>query len=151
MYKRQLSQFPLTRCESEEVHKFKEHRGDCIIPHTNHTFNSYFHINVVLGVMPVSYTHLRNKRTSIFKAVALCLIAAMSFTLVSCDDDMDIQQSYPFTADFHCLPLYYLVRHGHDLHREGIGLLEDVYKRQPSKWCSATASTTRTPNITSAS
>ena len=32
----------------------------------------------------------RNKRTSIFKAVALCLIAAMSFTLVSCDDDMDI-------------------------------------------------------------
>ena len=34
----------------------------------------------------------RNKRTSIFKAVALCLIAAMSFTLVSCDDDMDIQR-----------------------------------------------------------
>ena len=33
----------------------------------------------------------RNKRISIFKAVALCLIAAMSFTLVSCDDDMDIQ------------------------------------------------------------
>ena len=32
----------------------------------------------------------RNKRTSIFKAVALCLIAAVSFTLVSCDDDMDI-------------------------------------------------------------
>ena len=30
----------------------------------------------------------RNKRTSIFKAVALCLIAAVSFTLVSCDDDM---------------------------------------------------------------
>ena len=46
-----LSQFPLTRCESEEVHKFKEHRGDCIIPHTNHTFNSYFHIIVVLGLM----------------------------------------------------------------------------------------------------
>ena len=40
----------------------------------------------------------RNKRTSIFKAVALCLIAAVSFTLVSCDDDMDIQQSYPFTV-----------------------------------------------------
>ncbi len=37
----------------------------------------------------------RNKRTNIFKAVALCLIAAVSFTLVSCDDDMDIQQSYP--------------------------------------------------------
>ena len=41
----------------------------------------------------------RNKRTSIFKAVALCLIAAVSFTLVSCDDDMDIQQSYPFTVE----------------------------------------------------
>ena len=44
----------------------------------------------------------RNKRTSIFKAVALCLIAAVSFTLVSCDDDMDIQQSYPcllYTSD----------------------------------------------------
>ena len=40
----------------------------------------------------------RNKRTSIFKAVALCLIAAVSFTLVSCGDDMDIQQSYPFTV-----------------------------------------------------
>ena len=33
----------------------------------------------------------RNKRISIFKAVALCLIAAVSFTLVSCDDDMDIR------------------------------------------------------------
>ena len=31
---------------------------------------------------------------------------------------------FQFTADFHCLPLYYLVRHGHDLHREGIGLLD---------------------------
>ena len=41
----------------------------------------------------------RNKRTSILKAVALCLIAAVSFTLVSCDDDMDIQQSYPFTVE----------------------------------------------------
>ena len=35
----------------------------------------------------------RNKRTNIFKVVALCLIAAVSFTIVSCDDDMDIQQS----------------------------------------------------------
>ena len=35
----------------------------------------------------------RNKRRSIFKAVALCLIAARAVTLVSCDDDMDIQQS----------------------------------------------------------
>lgn len=56
-----LSQFPLTRCESEEVHKFKEHRGDCIIPHTNHTFNSYFHINVVLGVMLCRFHPLTDK------------------------------------------------------------------------------------------
>ena len=41
----------------------------------------------------------RNKSTNIFKVVALCLIAAVSFTLVSCDDDMDIQQSYPFTVE----------------------------------------------------
>ena len=41
----------------------------------------------------------KNKRTSIFKALALCLFAAVSFTLVSCDDDMDIQQSYPFTVE----------------------------------------------------
>ena len=46
----------------------------------------------------------RNKRTSIFKAVALCLIAAMSFTLVSCDDDMDIQPSYPFTVEVMPVP-----------------------------------------------
>ena len=41
----------------------------------------------------------KNKRTSIFKALALCLFAAISLTLVSCDDDMDIQQSYPFTVE----------------------------------------------------
>ena len=35
----------------------------------------------------------RNKSANIFKVVALCLIAAVSFTLVSCYDDMDIQQS----------------------------------------------------------
>ena len=52
---------PPTRCESEEVHKFKEHRGDCIIPHTNHTFNSYFHINVVLGVMLCRFHPLTDK------------------------------------------------------------------------------------------
>ena len=46
----------------------------------------------------------RNKRTNIFKAVALCLIAAVSFTLVSCDDDMDIQQSYPFTVEVMPVP-----------------------------------------------
>ena len=43
----------------------------------------------------------KNKRKSIFKALALCLIATISFTAVSCDDDMDmdIQQSYPFTVE----------------------------------------------------
>ena len=41
----------------------------------------------------------KNKRISIFKALALCLFAAVSLTLVSCDDDMDIQQSYPFTVE----------------------------------------------------
>ena len=46
----------------------------------------------------------RNKRTNIFKAMALCLIAAVSFTLVSCDDDMDIQQSYPFTVEVMPVP-----------------------------------------------
>ena len=46
----------------------------------------------------------RNKRTNIFKVVALCLIAAVSFTIVSCDDDMDIQQSYPFTVEVMPVP-----------------------------------------------
>ena len=46
----------------------------------------------------------RNKRTSIFKAMALCLIAAMSFTLLSCDDDMDIQPTYPFTVEVMLVP-----------------------------------------------
>ena len=41
----------------------------------------------------------RNKKNSIFKALALCLFAALSLTVVSCDDDMDIQQSYPFTVE----------------------------------------------------
>ena len=43
----------------------------------------------------------KNKRTSFFKALALCLFAAMSFTSVSCDDDMDIQQSYPLHGGNH--------------------------------------------------
>ena len=37
----------------------------------------------------------KNKRTSIFKALALCLFAAVSLTIVSCNDDMDIQQPCP--------------------------------------------------------
>ena len=41
----------------------------------------------------------KNKRTPIFKALALCLFAAVSLTAASCDDDMDIQQSYPFTVE----------------------------------------------------
>ena len=40
----------------------------------------------------------KNRRKSIFKALALCLFAAVSLTLVSCDDDMDIQQSYPIPS-----------------------------------------------------
>ena len=39
------------------------------------------------------------KRTSIFKAVALVFAAAVSITFMSCDEDMDIQQSYPFTVE----------------------------------------------------
>ena len=45
-----------------------------------------------------------NKSTSIFKAVAFCLIAAVSLVFVSCDDDMDIQQSYPFTVEVMPVP-----------------------------------------------
>lgn len=39
------------------------------------------------------------KRTSIFNVAAFLLIAAVSFTFMSCDEDMDIQQSYPFTVE----------------------------------------------------
>lgn len=39
------------------------------------------------------------KRTSFFKAAALVFAAAVSFTFMSCDEDMDIQQSYPFTVE----------------------------------------------------
>lgn len=31
--------------------------------------------------------------------MALCLFATVSLTLASCDDDMDIQQSCPFTVE----------------------------------------------------
>ena len=47
----------------------------------------------------------KNKRISIFKTLALCLFAAVSLTLVSCDDDMDIQQSYPFTLEIMPVPI----------------------------------------------
>ena len=49
--------------------------------------------------MTMNIPNNKNKRTSFFKALALCLFAAISFTFVSCDDDMDIQQSYPFTVE----------------------------------------------------
>ena len=41
----------------------------------------------------------KDKGMSIFKALAFCLLAAMSLTLASCDEDMDIQQSYPFIVE----------------------------------------------------
>ena len=66
----------------------------------------------------------KNKRTSIFKALALCLFAAVSFTFVSCDDDMDIQQSYPFTVE--TMPVPNKVTKGQtvEIRCEGIGLLD---------------------------
>lgn len=39
------------------------------------------------------------KSTSIFNLAAFLLIAAVSLTFISCDDGMDIQQSYPFTVE----------------------------------------------------
>ena len=42
--------------------------------------------------MTMNILNNKNKRISIFKTLALCLFAAVSLTLVSCDDDMDIQQ-----------------------------------------------------------
>ena len=53
----------------------------------------------------------KNRRKSIFKALALCLFAAVSLTLVSCDDDMDIQQSYPFTVETMPVPNLYTIRY----------------------------------------
>ena len=42
----------------------------------------------------------KNKRISIFKALALCLFAAVSLTLASCDDDMDIQRWKGYVVGF---------------------------------------------------
>ena len=44
------------------------------------------------------------KRTSLFKAAALVFAAAVSFAFMSCDDGMDIQQSYPFTVETMPMP-----------------------------------------------
>ena len=56
------SQIILALAKSEEVYKFKEHSGNCIVPHTNHAFNSYFHTNVVLRFILCSLFHsLANK------------------------------------------------------------------------------------------
>ena len=41
----------------------------------------------------------KNKRISILQGVGTLPVAAVSLTLASCDDDMDIQQSYPFTVE----------------------------------------------------
>ena len=41
----------------------------------------------------------RNNRTSIFKAATLCLLAVLSLIFVPCDDDMILQQYYPFTVE----------------------------------------------------
>ena len=54
--------------------------------------------------MTMNILNNKNKRISIFKTLALCLFAAVSLTLVSCDDDMDIQQSYPFTVEIMPVP-----------------------------------------------
>lgn len=40
-----------------------------------------------------------NRGKSIFKAVAVCMAVLAAGLFVSCDDDMDIQQSYPFTVE----------------------------------------------------
>ena len=41
----------------------------------------------------------RRKRTSVLHVMAALLVAATAFIFASCDDDMDIQQSYPFTVE----------------------------------------------------
>ena len=41
----------------------------------------------------------RRKRTSVLHVMAALLMAATAFIFASCDDDMDIQQSYPFTVE----------------------------------------------------
>lgn len=41
----------------------------------------------------------RNKRISIFKAAAFIIIAAIMSTFIACDDEIGVQQSYPFTVE----------------------------------------------------
>ena len=41
----------------------------------------------------------RRKRTSVFHVMAALFMAVTAFIFASCDDDMDIQQSYPFTVE----------------------------------------------------
>lgn len=40
-----------------------------------------------------------NRGKAIFKAVAVCMAVLAAGLFASCDDDMDIQQSYPFTVE----------------------------------------------------
>ena len=41
----------------------------------------------------------RRKRTSVLHVMTALLVAVTAFIFASCDDDMDIQQSYPFTVE----------------------------------------------------
>lgn len=41
----------------------------------------------------------RRKRMDVLHVMAALLVAATAFIFASCDDDMDIQQSYPFTVE----------------------------------------------------
>ena len=54
--------------------------------------------------MTMNILNNRNQRTSIFKTAALCLLGVLSLAFVSCDDDMDFQQSYPFTVETMSMP-----------------------------------------------
>ncbi len=50
-------------------------------------------------------TKNKNNRKSIFKAMAFCMLATVSlFTLSSCEDELDITQSYPFTVEIMPVP-----------------------------------------------
>ena len=41
----------------------------------------------------------RRKRTSVLHVMAALFMAATAFIFASCDDDINIQQSYPFTVE----------------------------------------------------
>ena len=76
-------------CVSSSANLYSRVLSDIMLKYFSHIIVEYIRVRACVDVY----------KRQIFKAVALCLIAAMSFTLVSCDDDMDIQQSYPFTVE----------------------------------------------------